>query len=235
MNEEALPAGRPRRALRTRADAAFRCVDEKGRTHIGDTPPAGCANVVMYEVTRGGQVIRKIEPTLTEDQLKARTEAEEQGAHRREGRGRAETQGRGAASHLRQREGVRHRARPQHRAAQAAHQASRGAHQGGRQAREGRSKEEMEFYKAGKKKSEQGARTTPPTHGRRAASALTEEKKHGRQEHRGLREGDRRDPHEVRRGQAALGRPQEPRRSRPPPRSEAKAEPVKADEKAAKK
>ena len=64
-------------ALCVPAHAAFRCVDEKGRTHIGDTPPAGCANVVMYEVTRGGQVIRKIEPTLTEEQLKARLEAEE--------------------------------------------------------------------------------------------------------------------------------------------------------------
>ena len=59
------------------AAAAFRCVDEKGRTHIGDTPPPGCANVLMEEVTRGGTVIRKIEPSLTEEQVKARQEAEE--------------------------------------------------------------------------------------------------------------------------------------------------------------
>src|SRR5688572_17116178 len=59
------------------AQAAFRCVDEKGRTHIGDTPPLGCANVVMYEVTRGGTIIRKIEPSLTEEQMKAREEAAE--------------------------------------------------------------------------------------------------------------------------------------------------------------
>jgi hypothetical protein len=59
------------------AHGAFRCVDEKGRTHVGDTPPLGCANVVMYEVTRGGTIIRKIEPTLTEEQVKARQEAEE--------------------------------------------------------------------------------------------------------------------------------------------------------------
>lgn len=59
------------------ASAAFRCVDEKGRTHIGDTPPAGCANVVMYEITRGGQVIRTIQPTLTEEQVRARQEADE--------------------------------------------------------------------------------------------------------------------------------------------------------------
>jgi len=59
------------------AHAAFRCVDEKGRTHIGDTPPPGCANVVMYEVTRGGIVLRRIEPSMTEDQVKARLEEEE--------------------------------------------------------------------------------------------------------------------------------------------------------------
>ena len=64
-------------AVSTASHAAFRCVDEKGRTHIGDTPPPGCANVVMYEVTRGGTVIRKIEPTMTEEQWKAKQEAEE--------------------------------------------------------------------------------------------------------------------------------------------------------------
>ena len=64
--------------LATSASAAFRCVDEKGRTHIGDTSPAGCANVVMYEVTRGGTVIRTIQPTMTEEQVKARADAEEQ-------------------------------------------------------------------------------------------------------------------------------------------------------------
>ena len=64
-------------ALSIPAHAAFRCVDEKGRTHVGDTPPPGCANVTMYEVTRGGTVLRKIDPSLTEEQVKARAEAEE--------------------------------------------------------------------------------------------------------------------------------------------------------------
>ena len=41
------------------AGAAYKCVDEKGLTHIGDTPPAGCASVVMYEVTKRGTVIRR--------------------------------------------------------------------------------------------------------------------------------------------------------------------------------
>jgi hypothetical protein len=64
-------------ALSTPATAAFKCVDEKGRTHIGDTPPPGCANVVMQEVTRGGVLIRTIQPSMTEEQWKAKLEAEE--------------------------------------------------------------------------------------------------------------------------------------------------------------
>jgi hypothetical protein len=42
---------------------AFKCVDEKGRTHFEETPPPACANVVTYEISRSGTVIRKIEPT----------------------------------------------------------------------------------------------------------------------------------------------------------------------------
>lgn len=59
------------------AAAAFKCVDEKGLTHVGDTPPDPCANVVMYEVTRTGSVIRRIEPSLTAEQAKARVVADE--------------------------------------------------------------------------------------------------------------------------------------------------------------
>jgi hypothetical protein len=61
----------------TQAGAAFRCVDEKGRTHVGDTPPPGCANVPMQEFTRGGTVLRTIQPSVTEEQAKARAEADE--------------------------------------------------------------------------------------------------------------------------------------------------------------
>jgi hypothetical protein len=61
----------------TSAGAAFKCVDEKGFTHVGDTPPEKCANVVMYEVSRTGTVLRKFEPSLTPEQVKARAEAEE--------------------------------------------------------------------------------------------------------------------------------------------------------------
>lgn len=65
----------------THAGAAYKCVDEKGKTHIGDTPPAGCANVVMYEINRAGQVIRQIDPTLTPEQVKQK---EIENAKRRE-------------------------------------------------------------------------------------------------------------------------------------------------------
>ena len=42
---------------------AFKCTDEKGRSHFGETPPEACANVVTYETSRSGTVIRKIEPS----------------------------------------------------------------------------------------------------------------------------------------------------------------------------
>ena len=58
------------------AGAAYKCVDEKGVTHIGDTPPAGCATVMMYEISPSGAVIRKIDPTPTPEQLRARLEEE---------------------------------------------------------------------------------------------------------------------------------------------------------------
>ena len=44
------------------ASAAFKCVDEKGKAHYEDVPPAMCANVVIYEVNASGLVVRKIEP-----------------------------------------------------------------------------------------------------------------------------------------------------------------------------
>ena len=59
------------------ASAAYRCVDEHGRTLVGDTPPAGCANVPMYEIGRTGKVLRRIDPTPTPEQLKALREEQE--------------------------------------------------------------------------------------------------------------------------------------------------------------
>lgn len=55
------------------AGAAFRCIDEKGQRHVGDTPPPGCANVMMEEF-KGSKVLRVIEPTLTPEQVKVKEE-----------------------------------------------------------------------------------------------------------------------------------------------------------------
>lgn len=56
------------------AMAVFRCVDDKGVTRIGDTPPDQCYNVVMYEVSASGTILRRIDPSLTPEQVKARTD-----------------------------------------------------------------------------------------------------------------------------------------------------------------
>lgn len=56
------------------ANAAYKCVDERGTTHIGDTPPPGCTNVVMYEISTSGHVLRKMDPTPTPEQLRAKQE-----------------------------------------------------------------------------------------------------------------------------------------------------------------
>lgn len=59
------------------AGAVYKCVDEKGRTLIGDVPPEGCANVVMYEVSQTGMVLRKIDPTPTPEQERRMREEQE--------------------------------------------------------------------------------------------------------------------------------------------------------------
>jgi hypothetical protein len=56
------------------AHGTFKCVDDKGITHVGDTPPERCANVVMYEVSSSGMILRRIDPSLTADQVRAKTE-----------------------------------------------------------------------------------------------------------------------------------------------------------------
>ena len=50
--------------------AAYKCVDEKGKSHFEDTPPPACANVVIYETSPSGAVVRKIEPSRTTEQGK---------------------------------------------------------------------------------------------------------------------------------------------------------------------
>jgi hypothetical protein len=58
------------------AGAVFKCVDEKGVTRIGETPPDECASVVMYELRANGTVLRKVDPTPTPDQVKVKQDAE---------------------------------------------------------------------------------------------------------------------------------------------------------------
>jgi Domain of unknown function (DUF4124) len=64
-------------AFATSAGATFRCVDGKGVTHVGDTPPDECGNVVVYEISASGNVIRKMDPTPTPEQAKAMREEQE--------------------------------------------------------------------------------------------------------------------------------------------------------------
>lgn len=51
--------------------AAYKCVDEKGVTRIGDTPPEECAKVPIQEVSRTGQVTKTLAPSLTPAQVEA--------------------------------------------------------------------------------------------------------------------------------------------------------------------
>lgn len=59
------------------AFAVYKCVDEKGVTRIGETPPDECNNVPMQEVSRSGTVLRTIAPSLTAEQVKAQQDAAE--------------------------------------------------------------------------------------------------------------------------------------------------------------
>jgi hypothetical protein len=56
------------------AGASYKCVDEKGVTRIGDTPPPECDHVPMYEMSSSGSILKRIDPTPSPDQLKGRQE-----------------------------------------------------------------------------------------------------------------------------------------------------------------
>jgi len=58
------------------AAADYKCVDANGKTHFGDTVPEGCDNVPVYEI-RGGIVVKKIDPSLTPEQVKAKKDEAE--------------------------------------------------------------------------------------------------------------------------------------------------------------
>ena len=157
------------------AHAAFRCVDEKGRTHVGDTPPPGCANVVMYEVTRAGIVIRKIEPSLTEDQVKARLEAEEKA--RIAEKAAAEQKRKDSAllaSYANEKEFDVARDRNIEPLKQRIAQSEQRSKEIDKRVKQ--VKEEMEFYTAGKKKGDKGKDQAAPMAAE--LERLDEEKKH---------------------------------------------------------
>ena len=54
----------------------FRCVDEKGVTHYGETMPAACAKKDVTELSKQGRTLRKLDAPLTPEQQKAKVEAE---------------------------------------------------------------------------------------------------------------------------------------------------------------
>lgn len=61
----------------TSAHATYKCVDEKGVTHYGDTMPPQCAKKEITEMTQQGSVVKKYEAPLTPEQLKAQAEDRE--------------------------------------------------------------------------------------------------------------------------------------------------------------
>ncbi|HUP30955.1 MAG TPA: DUF4124 domain-containing protein [Usitatibacter sp.] len=144
------------------AGAAFKCVDEKGITHIGDTPPDKCATVPMFEIKANGSVIRKIEPTPSPEQ--AKTLAVEQERKREADKRDAEQKRKDAAllstySNEREFDVVLERTISPIRSRM------KGAHEriAAIDARQKKIEEEMEFYKAGKSKMSKKADEAPPT------------------------------------------------------------------------
>lgn len=63
------------------AHALFKCVDEKGVTHYGDTMPPQCAKKAITEMSKQGSVLKQYDAPLTPEQLRAQ---DEERARRRE-------------------------------------------------------------------------------------------------------------------------------------------------------
>ncbi len=53
----------------------FKCADEKGVTHYGETMPAACAKKEVTEMSKQGTTLRKLDAPLTPEQIKARNDA----------------------------------------------------------------------------------------------------------------------------------------------------------------
>ncbi len=59
------------------AHALFKCVDEKGVTHYGDTMPPQCAKKAITEMTKQGSIVKQYDAPLTAEQLRAQDEERE--------------------------------------------------------------------------------------------------------------------------------------------------------------
>lgn len=144
------------------AGAAYKCVDEKGITHIGDTPPAACAAVVMYEIKPNGSVVRKIDPTPSPEQAKV-LQAEQE--RKREAEKAAGEQKRKDAALLatfsseKEFDVVLDRTIAPIRS----RMGTAGERIKAIEERQKKIEEEMEFYKAGKRKDAKGRDEAPPT------------------------------------------------------------------------
>ena len=59
------------------AHALYKCVDEKGITHYGDTMPPQCAKKAITEMSKQGSVVKQYEAPLTPEQIKAQADERE--------------------------------------------------------------------------------------------------------------------------------------------------------------
>ena len=173
------------------AMAVYKCVDERGRTLIGDVPPAGCAKVEMYEVSPSGTVLRKIDPTPTPEQLKLRLEEQ---ARRKEAERAAAEQRRKDLALLNTFDSSQEIdvARDRNIEPITSRIASARERMNEVDQREQQVLEQMEFYKAGKRKGKADDAKTqemPP--------ALTAELKRVRSERAGLVKAIADDEHEI--------------------------------------
>ena len=143
------------------AGAVYKCVDEKGLTRIGDTPPDQCANVVMYEVTTTGKVLRKIDPTPSADSLK---QVREEEARKREADKQAAMQKRKDEALLNTYANEKEFDVARDRNIDPIRGRIRAAHERLKviDARQAKITEEMEFYQSGKKKSSKKETDGPP-------------------------------------------------------------------------
>ncbi len=58
----------------TAQSTLFKCQDDKGITHYGETMPAACAKKEVTELSKQGRTLRKLDAPLTLEQQKARDE-----------------------------------------------------------------------------------------------------------------------------------------------------------------